>query len=185
VVNGSSKLDACGVCGGSALDVSSCASTPEPCVIVPATKKVKEFERSLVNKAKAVRSRFKSELARAKRTKCSINVGPSQQIVQSSFQHITGRSKQIFLAGVEVCGDSCITASYADEVQALMPEFKAMQKSTLSLARKVKKCYAERGIARPDTGGARGVETTLGNVNQGLRDLIRRCRDQKVCPPKK
>lgn len=185
VVNGPSKLDACGVCGGTAKDVLSCASTPEACVVVPATNKVKEFERSLVSKAKAVRNRFKSELARSKRTKCSINAAPAQQVVQSAFEHITTRSKQIFLSGVEVCGDSCITTSYADEVQALMPEFKAMQKSTLALARKVKKCYAELGITRPETGGARGVQTTLGNVNQGLQDLIRRCRDQKVCPPKK
>jgi hypothetical protein len=184
VVNGPSVRDACGVCGGNAKDPSACASVPEACVVVPATKKVKEFERSLVTKAKAVRSRFKSELARAKRTKCSINAAPAQQIVQSAFLHITSRSKQIFLTGVEVCGDSCITTSYADEVQALMPEFKAMQKNTLNLARQVKKCYAELGIARPESGGARGVETTLGNVNQGLQDLIRRCRDQKVCPPK-
>jgi hypothetical protein len=185
VVNGPSKLDLCGVCGGNASDTSQCDSSIQSCTIVPATKKVKEFERSLVGKAKAVRSRFKSELARAKRTQCRINLASPQQVVQAAYQQILARSKQIFLSGVRVCGDSCISTSYADEVKALIPEFKAMQKTTLSLARKVKRCYAEFGIARPDAGGEPGVQTTLGNVNQGLRDLIRRCRGQRVCPPKK
>lgn len=185
VVHGPSKLDVCGVCGGHASDTAQCDSSIQSCTVVPATKKVKEFERSLVGKAKAVRSRFKSELARAKRTQCSISLAPSQQVVQAAFQHITARSKQIFLSGVRVCGDSCIATSYADEVKALMPEFKAMQKTTLSLARKVKRCYADLGISRPDSSGEPGVQTTLGNVNQGLRDLIRQCRGQRVCPPKK
>jgi hypothetical protein len=185
VVNGTSVRDACGVCGGKTADASACVTPVQSCVTVPATKKVREFESSLVLKARSVRSRFYGERNRALRSKCPVKLVEPRRLVDSSFKHVLTRSKQIFSTGVEVCGDSCITASYADQVEALMPEFKAMQSAALTLAKQVKRCYAQSGIQRTGNSEAPGVRDTVGTVNQGLRDLIERCRSEKVCPPGK
>jgi hypothetical protein len=182
IANGSSKVDICGICGGAATDPTTCLNTDKSCVIVEATADVKKYEETLVMKAKSVRTRYNDERRRARRTKCKINLTKSTLTVNSAYDHIISRSRQIFSKGVEVCGNSCITTTYAEQVQSLVPEFKAMQKETLWLARQVKKCYASNGLAR-NGNGQRGVSETLGNVNQGLRELIEKCKKQKVCPP--
>jgi hypothetical protein len=181
IANGSTTIDACGICGGGATDASTCLGSIESCVMVEATADVKQYEQSLVSKAKAVRTRYNDERRRARRTKCKIEISRGKQIVTSAYEYIIARSNQIFSKGVEVCGNSCITTTYAEQVQALVPEFKAMQKETLSLARKVKQCYAANGLG--GTNGQRGVSDTLGNVNRGLKELIEKCKKQKVCPP--
>jgi hypothetical protein len=174
--------DACGVCGGPATTPDTCLGGDTSCVLVEATADVKEYEKALVEKANTVRARYNDERRRAKRNGCKIAIAPGKKVVTTAYEQIMTRSRQIFSKGVEVCGNSCITTSYAEQVQALVPEFKNMQKETLSLARKVKQCYSSRGLGGTTT-GQRGVSDTLGNVNRGLRDLIEKCKKQKVCPP--
>jgi hypothetical protein len=182
VANGSSTVDACGVCGGTATTTESCVGLINSCITVAATDEVKAYEKTLVAKAKSIRTRYNDERKRARRTACKINIAPGKQAVTAAYGYIIARSKQIFSKGVEVCGNSCITTSYAEQVQALLPDFKTMQKETLSLARKVKQCYSSNGLGG-GAGGQRGVSDTIGSVNQGLRELIEKCRKQRVCPP--
>jgi hypothetical protein len=173
--------DACGICGGSTTDSKTCSGGDSSCVIVEATEDVRAYEKSLLEKAKNLRARYNDERRRARRTGCKIDIASGKGAITAAYGHIVSRSKQIFSKGVEVCGNSCITTTYADQVQALVPDFKTMQKETLSLARKVKQCYAANGLS--GNNGQRGVSNTLGNVNRGLRELIEKCRKQRVCPP--
>jgi hypothetical protein len=176
------QKDVCGTCGGAQQDKTQCIQETQ-CTTVKATTEVQKFQKRLAEKAKALRSRFNDERKRAKRSKCQLSVAASKQLVHGAYQKIIQRGKDIFLSGVEVCGNSCITTSYAQEVQNLLPEFKTLQKETLMLARKVKACYRERGIGQQGQGGIRGVSGTIGAVNTGLQDLINDCKEQRVCPP--
>jgi hypothetical protein len=176
------QKDVCGTCGGAQQDKTQCIQETQ-CTTVKATTEVQKFQKRLAEKAKALRSRFNDERKRAKRSKCQLSVTASKQLVDGAYQKIIQRGKDIFLSGVEVCGNSCITTSYAQEVENLLPEFKTLQKETLMLARKVKACYRERGIGQQGQGGIRGVSGTIGAVNTGLQDLINDCKEQRVCPP--
>jgi hypothetical protein len=144
---------------------------------------VKKFERQLVSKARQLRTRYMAERARSKRTGCKIPVIESDERISSAFRHIVTRSNEIFSAGVEVCGDSCITTSYAAQVEALKPEFKILEQQTLGLAKKVSSCYNKLGVPRSADGGSRGVAGTVGTVSRGLANLIEQCRKKQICPP--
>jgi len=183
VINGLSRIDACSVCGGTATDPLKCAIGALQCSIVAATDDVKKFERQLVSKARQLRTRYMAERARSKRTGCKIPVIESDERISAAFRHIVARSNEIFSAGVEVCGDSCITTSYAAQVEALKPEFKVLEQQTLGLAKKVNACYNQLGVPRSADGGSRGVAGTVGTVSRGLANLIEQCRKKQVCPP--
>jgi hypothetical protein len=105
-------------------------------------------------------------------------------LVNDAHAQITARSKEIFSQGVEVCGDSCITVSYAEDVEGLLPYFKTIEKEAKFLARRVKKCYSRLGVVRSAT-GTNGLAQTVGAVNKDLKGLIAECRKQKACPPGK
>jgi hypothetical protein len=177
------KKDACGTCGGSENNIARCFGSDSACTSVQATAEVKQFQKRLATKAKALRTQFNQERKRGKRNKCKIPVADGKKLFDSSYQKIMRRGKEIFLSGVEVCGNSCITTSYAQQVETLLPDFKVMQRETLFLARAVKNCYARRGIVRQGEGGGRGVSGTIGTVTTGLQDLINDCKEQRVCPP--
>jgi hypothetical protein len=170
--------DECGQCFG---DGTTCARS---CVVVEATADVKEFERGLVRKARTLRARYLDERARSERVKCGISTTASLARVEGAYKAITERSKEIFSRGVEVCGDSCVTVSYAEQVEALLPQFKVIENQAVALAKRVKGCYTRLKIPR-GVGGVQGVAQTVGGVNQGLQGLIERCRAQQVCPPGK
>lgn len=170
--------DECGQCLG---DGTTCAKS---CVVVEATADVKEFERGLVRKARTLRARYLDERARSERVKCGISTTASLARVEGAYKAITERSKEIFSRGVEVCGDSCVTVSYAEQVEALLPQFKVIENQAVALAKRVKSCYTRLKIPR-GIGGVQGVAQTVGGVNQGLQGLIERCRAQQVCPPGK
>jgi hypothetical protein len=178
---GSKVVDACGDCGGLIAALQSCPK-PAQCVTVQATAKVKKFERGLARKAQSLRTRFLDEKKRSERVQCGINTVASEALVSGAYAHIVGRSKEIFSQGVEVCGDSCVTVSYAEDVESLLPYFKTIEKEAKFLARRVKKCYSRVGVVRT-AGGTNGLAQTIGTVNQGLRGLIAECREQKACPP--
>ncbi len=180
---GNKVVDACGDCGGNVAALQSCPK-PVQCVIVQATAKVKKFERGLVRKARALRGRFLDEKKRAERMQCALDTTSAETAVSDAYEHITARGKEIFAKGVEVCGDSCVTVSYAEDVEALLPYFKTIEKEAKFLARRVKKCYSRLGVVR-SAGGTNGVAQTVGTVNKDLRGLIEECRKQKACPPGK
>lgn len=178
---GGKVVDVCGDCGGLAADPAKC---PEPtrCVTVAATAKVRKFERGLTTKARALRKRFIDEKKRSERMKCNVNTADSEALVGDAYAHIIARGKEIFSQGVEVCGNSCVTVSYAADVEKLLPYFKTIEKEAKFLARRVKKCYSRLGVIRTAS-GTNGLAQTVGTVNKDLRGLIAECRKQKACPP--
>lgn len=183
VINGTQTEDVCGVCGGTTTDLESCTTSIQQCVTVNATPEVRKFQRDLTKKAKKLRARYRAERARAERNGCGIKMSDSDAALASAFKHILTRGKEIFSAGVEVCGDSCITTSYASQVKALKPTFKILERQATSLAKKVNRCYNRIGVSRSPNGGARGVAGTVSAVNRELNNLIESCRKQRVCPP--
>ncbi len=180
---GDKFVDACGDCGGLLVYPEKCPK-PVQCVTVAATAKVKKFERGLAKKARALRKRFIDEKSRSERMKCNLNTATSTALVGDAYAHIVARSKEIFSQGVEVCGDSCVTVSYAEDVEALLPYFKTIEKEAKFLARRVKKCYSRLGVVR-SAAGTNGLAQTVGTVNRDLKGLISQCRKQKACPPGK
>ncbi len=180
---GSKVVDACGDCGGLLVYPDTCPK-PVQCVTVKATAKVRKFERGLIKKARTLRARFVDEKKRSERMKCGIKTAESEALVGDAHAHITARSKEIFSQGIEVCGDSCVTVSYAEDVEALLPYFKTIEKEAKFLARRVKKCYSRLGVVR-SAAGTNGLARTVGTVNRDLRGLISQCRKQKACPPGK
>jgi hypothetical protein len=182
VPNGGQVRDICGVCGGKATDAASCQVAGVQCAIVPAPKEIQQYEKTLVQKARTLRQRYTDEKRRGKKANCSFPTNVRDRIMNNAFTSISTRSKQIFTSGVEVCGTSCVTTSYATQVEALLPNFKSMQQQSVAIARDVKKCYAQKGIGRAGP-GSRGVADTVSTVNSGLTKLIEACRSTKVCPP--
>lgn len=178
---GTKTIDVCGLCGGGVSDPEQCPQSRQ-CVTVKATAKVRKFERRLFAKARTIRGRFIDEKARSERLQCGINTAIGENLVKDAYAHIVGRSKEIFSKGVEVCGDACVTVSYAEDVERLLPYFKTIEKEAKFLARRVKKCYARLGVPRT-TGGTSGLAETVSTVNRGLQGLIAACRKQKACPP--
>jgi hypothetical protein len=183
VINGLSKIDACGVCGGSATSPSECSAGISLCTTVPATDDVKQFEKQLVVKASKLRTRYMAERARSKRTGCKISTKLPDEAVTAAFRHIVTRSNEIFSAGVEVCGNSCITTSYAAQVEALKPQFRILEQQVVGIANKVNSCYTRLGVPRSPNSGGRGVANTVNTVSRGLNELIAACRRKQVCPP--
>lgn len=178
VPHGSAVVDICGTCAGSATALSQCSGG---CTIVPATAAVRGFERRLLEKASILSRKFEADAQRAERNKCPIQVATAKSRFLRSFRTISTEGRKIFSAGVKVCGSSCVTVSYAAEVQSLTPQFRVLEKETLTMANLVKRCYAKLKIP---SGGKNQASTasTIGSVQSGLRQLVNDCRRQKVCP---
>lgn len=172
--------DACGICGGNIKDASKCVTTQAACVTVAATKEVLEFEDRLMEQARKVLARFRDESRRAVRNNCKINLTKMTSRVNQAFRIIRADGNATFTKGVEVCGDSCVTISYAAQVEALTPQFSIIERITTALANQVSQCYRKKNIA--SAGGVRGNATTFKNVNAGLSKLIEDCRSRQVCP---
>jgi len=177
VAFGSSKLDACGTCGGSALDVASCGSS---CSVVSATAEVLDFEKRLLKQAKTLRTRFQADVRRAKNNKCKINLKPLSSSMTTSYELIRTSGREIFQQGIEVCSDSCITVSYAEQVQSLSPEFVTLETGAKRLAKLVQKCY--RRIGKKGAVGGPGITSTIVTVRTGINQLVEDCRNRQVCP---
>jgi hypothetical protein len=82
-----------------------------------------------------------------------------------------------------VCGNSCITTSYAAQVEALKPQFRILEQQVVGIANKVNSCYTRLGVPRSPNSGGRGVANTVNTVSRGLNELIAACRRKQVCPP--
>lgn len=179
VPNGTTKLDACGTCGGNVTDPAKCARID--CVTVTATEEILDFQRDLVTKARAIRSKFRDADKRARARNCQVDSKPANTRVQAAFDTITLKGREIFTKGVEVCGNSCVTVSYAEEVKELTPQFNVMIRETKRLVEQGQKCYRRLNVKSTGAGKA-GIAQTITDVRTGLTQLIKKCREQKICP---
>jgi hypothetical protein len=102
--------------------------------------------------------------------------------VGDAYQVIAAKGRDIFRRGVLVCGSSCVTVSFADEVKALTPQFKLMERETGRMAKKVQKCYRRLGVTGAPTRGGAGAASTIAGVRNGLSSLLRKCEKSKICP---
>jgi len=177
--NFATTLDACGVCGGSAKASNECSPPPD-CTIVAPTAKIKTFERRLIEKAEAVRDRFLGDKERWRRSKCTGPFAPIEKRFKQTFTTIASQSRTIFSRGIEVCGDACVTVSYAREVSDLGPSFDILERERSRAAKLVQRCYERRGIARQPSSSDR-VATTIKDIRRGLSRLIKECRNSTVC----
>ncbi len=174
---GPSGVDACGVCGGAATSNTQCGA----CVTVEATQDVLNFEKRLLRQAKTIRTRFNADKARALGAQCGLALKPMVKSINTAFETIKHSGTDIFTKGIEVCGSSCVTVTYADQVEALSPQFTTMERVAKKLANKVKKCYQKKKGKYQGSGA--GVNGTITNIRNGLAQIIRECRDKQVCPP--
>jgi hypothetical protein len=177
--NGTSKLDACNICGGGVTDPLLC-NVEKQCTTVQASAELLKFEERLVTQATTISKKFKEENARNKRNKCGINAKPSEKRVNTAVKTIKNAGNDIFTKGVEICGDGCVTVSYADQVKALIPTLKVIESETKSLAKKVQKCYQKKKIKTAQS--INGLQTTINTVTTDLTQLIQDCKDKQVCP---
>lgn len=179
VLFGTAKIDACGVCGGTITDPTQCPEI-EQCVTVEATAEITAYEEELIKQTKMVTKKYLEEEKRGKKNKCGIDTKASSKKVASAYKTIVDAGNQIFSQGVEVCGKDCVTVSYADQITALTPQIKIIEKETVALANKVKACYKRKHIKTPVK--IPGVSTTIKLVNESLKQLVLECSDTQVCP---
>lgn len=166
--------DACGECGGSAVSVSQC------CTVVAPTSQIRDFENRLLEKAALLRKRFLSDVDRWNRHACPGSPRGAVRRVSKAFSVIAVEGKSIFQRGISVCGDSCVTVSFAARVSALQPQFAILEQETIATALKVKQCYAQKRVIRAP-GTSSSASKTIQDVRQGLQTLIKECRRSRVC----
>jgi len=180
--------DICGVClSGPApykyVDTTrSCDLSSSGCVRIAPTKEIRGFEKSLLKKAEVLKQRFVDDSKRYIAKGCGNDIALADQLVGDAYQRIASKGKEIFRRGVLVCGSSCVTVSFAEEVKALTPQFKTMERETSRMAKKVQQCYRRLGVPAMPTRGGAGAAGTIANVRDGLSTLLRNCQKSKVCP---
>lgn len=175
------RRDACGICGGTTTSPAACG-TDGACSTVAPTAEIRAFERQLLDKAMVLRGRFTADMSRWKRNGCGLGFTALQKRVSQAYKRISRRGGEIFRRGIEVCGNSCVTVSYANEVAALSPQFRILEGIASRAARMVQQCYQRRGIAPSRRGNTRNTRQTIVQVRQGLDRLIADCRSKRICP---
>jgi hypothetical protein len=181
-------LDICGVCiAGPAPykyqdKTRSCDGASNGCVRVAPTREIRGFERELLKKADILKQRFIDDSKRYAAKGCGDDIALADQLVGDAYQRIASKGREIFRRGVLVCGSSCVTVSFAEEVKALTPQFKTMERETSRMAKKVQQCYRRLGVPAMPTRGGAGAAGTIANVRDGLSTLLRNCQKSKVCP---
>jgi hypothetical protein len=184
----SGSTDICGVClRGPApykyVDKTrSCQISSNNCARVPPTKEILGFENDLLKKAEILKRRFIDDSKRYMGKSCGTDIALADQLVGDAYQVIAAKGRDIFRRGVLVCGGSCVTVSFADEVKALAPQFKLMERETGRMAKKVQQCYRRLGVIGAPTRGGAGAASTIAGVRQGLSSLLRKCEKSRICP---
>lgn len=179
------KRDVCGVCGGKTTKKDNCTIGSNGCPLVKPNEKILGFEKRLVEKATLLKSRYLADVRRAKVRKCPLSFNEATKRVASAFNKIETKSAQVFRQGIEVCADSCITVSYAEDVKALTPQFKILEVEATTAAKLVQKCYQQLRV--PVQSGGDGVSRTsqtVTSVRNGLNNLLRECQQTSVCKKK-
>ncbi len=183
----SGSTDICGTClSGPApyqyLDkTSSCVALSSGCVRVAPTNEILGFERDLLKRAGVLKQRFVDDSRRYLAKTCGNDIALADQIVGDAYKLIAAKGREIFRRGVLVCDASCATVSFAQEVKALGPQFRLMERETRRMAKKVQHCYRNlRVTGLPSRGGA-GAAGTIADVQAGLSALLRKCQKSKIC----
>jgi hypothetical protein len=171
----------CGVCDGKTNKKKDCTVGVNGCPLVKPTTKILGFEKSLVEKATLLRTRYQADVRRAQVHKCGISVGGANKRVTNAFNRIKKKAEAVFRQGVEVCQGSCVTVSYANDVEALSPQFKVLETDASWIAQQVKKCYKKFRIPRGSLSSGGSTSQTVANVRTGLNNLIEQCRKTDVC----
>ena len=175
------RRDVCGVCDGTTTKKKDCTVGVNGCPLVKPTAKILGFEKSLVEKATLLRARYQADVRRAQVHKCGISVGAANKRVATAFNRIKTKAEAVFRQGVEVCQGSCVTVSYANDVEALSPQFKVLETDASRIAQQVKNCYKKFGIPRGAGSAGSSTSQTVANVRTGLTNLIEECRKTDVC----
>ncbi len=175
------RRDVCGVCDGKTKKKEDCTVGNNGCPLVKPTAKILGFEKSLLEKASLLKTRFQADVRRSKLHKCEIDFSNDLRNSAKAFNKIKASATEIFGKGIEVCKGSCVTVSYAEEVKALTPQFKILEKTATSAAQQVKECYVRNHIPRGSAGGSGSTSQDVSNVRNGLDKLIKECRRTSVC----
>lgn len=180
--------DSCGVCikGPTPYtyvdNSATCDAQKQNCTFVAPTKQIRSFEKQLLKKATILKDRFVADVQRFLDQKCPGSIERSDTVVTEAYGIIRSKGREVFRKGVQVCGNSCVTVSFAADVKALTPQFRILEKEVAATAQLVQSCYRKRGItARPIKGGSRASQTIAG-VRQDISKLIKDCQKTKVCP---
>jgi hypothetical protein len=152
------------------------------CVRVAPTKQIRKFEKQLLKKANSLKQRFIDDSKRFTGKGCIGDIALPDTLVGNAYEIIAAKGKEIFGRGVIVCGNSCVTVSFADQVNLLNPQFKLLEREAARMAKKTKQCYRQLGVVNNIANGRDGVSGTIADVRSGLSNLLRECRRSRVCP---
>jgi hypothetical protein len=182
------STDRCGVCLAGPPpyqykgDPNGCPSTQSNCKRIKPPAKILKFEEALLSKATRLKDRFVADSRRFALHSCPGSFLAEDQIVGDAFAAIAKAGRGIFRKGILVCGNSCVTLSYADQVSALRPKFSTLERHATKMAKRVVRCYRELGITSRNVPGGPGTAALVSNVRSGLSRLIIECRRTRVCP---
>lgn len=160
----------------------TCDVSSSGCMRVAPTKEIRGFEKDLLKKAQVLTGRFIEDSKRYLAKGCGADIALADQLVGDAYKVIVEKGREIFRRGVLVCGSSCVTISFAEEVKALTPQFAVIEKETGRMAKKVQQCYRRLGVTAVPTRGGAGAAGTIASVRDGLSALLRNCQKSKVCP---
>jgi hypothetical protein len=159
-----------------------CDAQKNSCSFVAPTNQIRSFETELLKKADMLTNRFVADVQRFVDPKCPGSTVSADNRVTAAYRAIKTKGTEVFGKGVEVCGASCVTVSFAEDVKALEPQFRILSREVAATAQRVQSCYRKLGVSmRPAKGGTRASQTIAG-VQQGLTKLIKDCQKTKVCP---
>jgi len=184
----SGAKDICGTClGGPPSYVykdrtASCDVAIDGCVRVAPTKQIRGFEKELMKRADALKQRFIDDSRRFTVKSCAGDFSVADAVVGNAYEIIAAKGREIFRRGVLVCGNSCVTVSFADEVSRLTPQFSTLEREAAKMAKKTQRCYRKLGVVNTVVNGRNGVASTIANVRTGLNNLLRECKRSRVCP---
>jgi len=180
VAGGTATLDVCNICNGKITNPVDCNTVEITCVTKQATSDIIEFEKRLETQAKTLFNRFNDDVRRAKTKSCGFNLRPTTNKVREAYSSIIQQGRAIF-NGYQICGNTCVTGLFANQVEALSPQFKLLEDNTRKLAAKVQRCYKQRKVRGKGTGPA-GAKVVVNGVRTELGELIKDCRNKLVCP---
>lgn len=161
---------------------ATCDVAIEGCTRVRPTRQIRGFEKQLLKKADTLKQRFIDDTRRFTVKSCAGDFSVADALVGNSYEIIASKGREIFRRGVLVCGNSCVTVSFAEEVSRLAPNFKTLEREAARMAKRTRQCYQELGVSNPDAHGRNGLASTIAEVRNGLSNLLRECKKSRVCP---
>jgi len=173
-----SGIDACGVCGGTTTDVHNCPVVPSDCNLVAPTKEMKNIVSKIKKARNSIRSRFLADVKRSK------GIGACKSITKTSIDKIKAQLDEIntrvdanILRSVLVCGEDCLTVSFANEVGEIRKMLNKVSKAAQSFAKKVVQC-APNSSANDAGGNAPRSDSALDQIVRDTKNIVTRC---KIC----